>query len=286
MFVSIVPNVVWSCWEIIANWCVPFVAITCHVPIIIEPSTPVVSSNWFTNLVGGVGTSQTKPLYPLLVLLFIYLQFFHRLGALGLVGPDEPRYAAVAKEMFVSGDYVTPRLSGRPWFEKPILYYWLTALFYKLLGVNEFAARLAPALAGTLGVTAVFLVGRDWINVPAGLRAALILSTSVLYFSLARAASMDMLLAGTLSASWACFYFVLFGNQSEKPGGGIFPGTAAAYLSYIFLALSVLSKGPVGLVLWGGILAVFLLITRQFQILKKMKLAAGTLIFLAITLPW
>lgn len=233
-----------------------------------------------------MGTSKAKSLCLLLVLLFIYLQFFHRLGALGLVGPDEPRYAAVAKEMLLSGDYVTPRLSGQAWFEKPILYYWLTALSYKLVGVNEFAARLVSVLAGTLGVMVAFLVGRNWISVRVGLMAALVLSTSVVYFSLARAASMDMLLTGTLSASWACLYFVLFRNQSEKSGWWIFTGNSVAYLSYVFLALSVLAKGPVGLVLWGGILAVFLLVTRQFQILKKMQLVSGTLIFLVITLPW
>jgi len=105
-----------------------------------------------------VGTSKSKPLYLLFLLLIIYLQFFHRLGTLGLVGPDEPRYAAVAREMLVSGDYVTPRLSGQVWFEKPILYYWLTALFYRLFGVSELAARLASALAGTLGVVVVFLI--------------------------------------------------------------------------------------------------------------------------------
>jgi len=233
-----------------------------------------------------VGTSQAKPLYLPLVLLFIYLQFFHRLGALGLVGPDEPRYATAAREMLLSGDYVTPRLSGQAWFEKPALYYWLTAFFYKLFGVNEFAARLASALAASFGVMVVFLVGRDWISVRAGFIAALILSTSALYFSLARAASMDMLLGGTLLTSWACLYFILFGNQSSKLGGRDFKGTSAAYLSYIFLGLSVLSKGPVGLVLWGGVLALFLLITRQFQILKKMRLPLGTLVFFVVTLPW
>jgi len=284
-----------------------------------------------------VGTSKSKPLYLLFLLLIIYLQFFHRLGTLGLVGPDEPRYAAVAREMLVSGDYVTPRLSGQVWFEKPILYYWLTALFYRLFGVSELAARLASALAGTLGVVVVFLIGREWINVRGGLIAASILSTSVLYFSLARAASTDMLFTGTLSVSWACSYLVLFGNRGEKPGEtcrskktarallfsggagentghfpseelergcsdlsafsrlkskpltrpswGIFTGSSV-YLSYIFLALSVLSKGPVGLVLWGGVLTIFLLVTRQLEILKKMKLGSGTLIFLVVALPW
>ncbi|PYV45610.1 MAG: hypothetical protein DMG06_01710, partial [Acidobacteria bacterium] len=93
-----------------------------------------------------------------------------------------------------------------------------TALFYRLFGVSELAARLASALAGTLGIVVVFLIGREWISVRGGLIAASILSTSVLYFSLARAASTDMLFTGTLSVSWACSYLVLFGNRGEKPG--------------------------------------------------------------------
>src|SRR3990172_1413799 len=65
-----------------------------------------------------------------LLLLFLYIQFFHGLGQIGLVGPDEPRYAQVAREMMLSGDYITPRLYGQPWFEKPVLYYWLPPQCY------------------------------------------------------------------------------------------------------------------------------------------------------------
>src|SRR5262245_63902775 len=92
----------------------------------------------------------------LVLLLVFYLQFFHQLGRLGLVGPDEPRYAQVAREMAASGDFVTPRLYGDPWFEKPILYYWMAACAFKALGISELAARLPSAVAGLLGVVIVF----------------------------------------------------------------------------------------------------------------------------------
>ena len=110
----------------------------------------------------GVGTTKSKLAFLLLFAVFVHLQFFHQLGRLGLVGPDEPRYAQVAKEMALSGDFITPRLYGETWFEKPILYYWLTALTYKTLGVSEFAARLPSAVAGLLGVLAVFWIGWRW----------------------------------------------------------------------------------------------------------------------------
>jgi 4-amino-4-deoxy-L-arabinose transferase-like glycosyltransferase len=148
----------------------------------------------------------------LLLLLVSYLQFFHQLGGLGLVGPDEPRYAQVAREMAASGDFVTPRLHGEPWFEKPILYYWMAAAAFKALGVSELAARLPSAMAGLLGVVAVFLVGRHWVSTRCGLAAALILASSPMYLSLARAASTDMILTSALAMSLACIYFAWFGQ--------------------------------------------------------------------------
>jgi 4-amino-4-deoxy-L-arabinose transferase-like glycosyltransferase len=233
--------------------------------------------------------SKTRPLFYLLpVFLFIYLQFFHRLGLLGLVGPDEPRYAEVAKEMLISGDYITPRLSGRPWFEKPVLYYWVTALAYRVVGVSELAARLASALAGAAGVLIVCRLGRDWISARGGFLAALVLSTSVLYFSLARAASMDMLLTGALTAAWAGLYFSLFRTIKGNNLSDLWSkcSSKSAYLVYTFLGLSVLAKGPVGLALLASSFWLFILLTQQFQILRKIRLATGSLIFLGITVPW
>jgi len=90
----------------------------------------------------------------LLILVTLYLCYFHSLGAIGLVGPDEPRYAWIARDMAESGDWVTPRLYGQPWFEKPALYYWGAALSFKLFGVNEAAARFPSALAALLATLA------------------------------------------------------------------------------------------------------------------------------------
>src|SRR5690349_9814038 len=73
--------------------------------------------------------------------------FFFGLGGLGLLGPDEPRYAEVAREMFAGGDYISTHLCGCLWFEKPVLLYWMSAISYRLFGINELAARLPTALA-------------------------------------------------------------------------------------------------------------------------------------------
>ena len=82
--------------------------------------------------------------WAILILTTLFVCYFSHLGAIGFVGPDEPRYAWIARDMAETGDWVTPRLYGKPWFEKPPLYYWCAALSFKLFGVSETAARLPP----------------------------------------------------------------------------------------------------------------------------------------------
>jgi 4-amino-4-deoxy-L-arabinose transferase-like glycosyltransferase len=89
------------------------------------------------------------------ILVLLYVCLFSGLGALGLVGPDEPRYAAIARAMAETHDWVTPRLWGTPWFEKPVLYYWTAGIAMRLFGVSELAARLPSALAALLAVAAI-----------------------------------------------------------------------------------------------------------------------------------
>jgi 4-amino-4-deoxy-L-arabinose transferase-like glycosyltransferase len=249
-------------------------------------------------LASGVGTSKTRVPYLLFLLFFVYIQIFYGLGDLGLVGPDEPRYAEVAKEMLQSGDFVTPRLSGQAWLEKPVLYYWLTAVSFRLFGVNEWAARLASALAALLATTAVVLVGWDWIGWRGGLQAGVILLSCNIFFSLARAASTDMLLTGALAATWAGWYFLLFKDGAPGQGQGSHLALSATgqrspkreawliTLSYFWLALTVLAKGPVGLVLWGSILATFLLLTQRLELIKLMRLGYGVGILALVAGPW
>jgi 4-amino-4-deoxy-L-arabinose transferase-like glycosyltransferase len=237
----------------------------------------------------GQAPLASKILTAFILILLVHLQFFCGLGAIGLVGPDEPRYAQVSREMAATGDYITPRLAGDPWFEKPVLYYWLTALVYKIRGVDEYAARLTSALFAAVGIGLVYWLGRDWLGPRGGLLAALVLLTSILYFSLARAASMDMPLAVTLTGAWTALYFMFF--SAEK--GDRLPATGRRslarpwpYLFYGSLGLSILVKGPVGIVLVGGSLLGFLVLTRQLRLIKRVFSVPGLLLFLGISLPW
>src|SRR5262247_2426551 len=122
----------------------------------------------------------------LLVLAAVcYFLFFYSLGDIGMVGPDEPRYAAVAREMYQSGDFVTPRLHGEPWFEKPPLLYWTSALSFAVFGINEFAARFPSALAATASVFLMYWVCRRLWGQATAISASLILASSVGFFAYA-----------------------------------------------------------------------------------------------------
>ena len=134
--------------------------------------------------------------------------FFFRLSGIGLVGPDEPRYAQVAREMLARHDWVVPVLYHHTWLEKPILLYWGEMLSYSVFGVSDWAARVPSAVAATLLVFGTFLAVRR-IRYTARLDAALMVASSVLILGFARAAATDMLLASPWCLSllaWFCWY--------------------------------------------------------------------------------
>ena len=228
-----------------------------------------------------------QPSHLLLILGFVWVQFFLGLGGLGLVGPDEPRYAQIAREMLVSGDFVTPRYFGEPWLEKPVLYYWAASATYWLFGVNEFGARLPSALAAVLGVFCVYFVGRQREGPLEGLFSCLILAASILFFSLARAASIDMVFSAAMAVAWTALFFLLFGGKGlwrEPSASGSQRGLLLVF--YAFLGLATLAKGPAGLVLPLVSLAVFLGLTGRMELAARFRPVTGVLVLLAVVLPW
>jgi 4-amino-4-deoxy-L-arabinose transferase-like glycosyltransferase len=199
-----------------------------------------------------------------------------RLGAVPLLGPDEPRYARVAIEMQRAHEWVTPTLAGTPWLEKPPLYYWLAGLAYRVFGENETAARL-PALAAAVslvGLTA--FVGARLLGTAAGLHAGFILSTSVLWFAYGRAASMDMLLSACVTAAIGLLALRLFGAV----GSWAVPAAGAA------MGLATLAKGPLGLLLPGLVLVGFAAFTRDLRPLRLALHPLALVAFLAVAAPW
>jgi 4-amino-4-deoxy-L-arabinose transferase-like glycosyltransferase len=199
-----------------------------------------------------------------------------RLGGVPLLGPDEPRYVRVAVEMHRSGDWVTPRLQGEAWLEKPALYYWLAAAAFRVFGETEFAARVPAVASGLLLIGTTALVGARLYGAVAGLSAGFILATSLLPFAYGRAATMDMLLAAPISAALGLFALRLFGIA----------GRLAVPAAWAFLAVACLAKGPLGLLLPGLVVVGYAAATRSLAALRLFLSLAGIVLFALIATPW
>ena len=212
-----------------------------------------------------------------LILLLLYVCLFSGLGALGLVGPDEPRYAAIARAMAETHDWITPRLWGTPWFEKPVLYYWTAGIAMRLFGVGEFAARLPSALAALLAVVAAAWTALRSYGLGAAWYSLLMLPTSVAMIGFARAASPDMMFAGLLTAAMAVAVEIL-----QKPRPGPFLRTAFGF----FLGAAVLAKGPAAVVLAGGATLLWAALSRQWRAPFRFLHPLVILVFCATALPW
>jgi 4-amino-4-deoxy-L-arabinose transferase-like glycosyltransferase len=196
--------------------------------------------------------------------------YLYGLGALPLVGPDEPRYAEVAREMLARRDLITPTLGGMPWFEKPSLLYWLIMAGYRVFGVTEFAARIGPALCGLLSAAFVYWLGRNIERAQSseggqpstnlGRWSALVFLSSFGAIVFSRAASFDIVLTMTMTGA-LCFFFVA--DLRSTAGGAGKQVTGLLFGFYAFVGLSLLAKGLLGLVLPFGIIATYFLMRGE-----------------------
>ncbi len=230
----------------------------------------------------------------LLLAAFCGFLFFYGLGAFGLIGADEPRYAQVAREMLERSDWVTPTLLGKPWLEKPPLYYWQAMLAFRLGGISDRTARIPAALNAALLVAAVYFFLRQFRagsgfdgNQFAGSEfdAALITATSVGVIGFARAAATDMPLAAcftiALLAWYAWYAREKYSREKDASGKDIY---LASF--YIFLALGTLAKGPVAPTLAAVVIFAFLALRRDWREIPLTLWIPGIAIYLAVTLPW
>ncbi len=206
--------------------------------------------------------------------------WFCNLGYRHLVKPDEGRYAEIPREMVASGDWLTPRLNGFKYFEKPALQYWATAAAFGAFGQNEWAARLWPGLAGFFGVLLVFWTGNRLFGPPIGLYGALVAASSAMYVLIGHFLSLDMALAFFMSAS---VFAIALAQRDES---GDIERRRWMLLAWATAALAVLSKGLVGIVLPAGAVVLYALIERDRERWARLHLLPGGLLFLAITAPW
>lgn len=187
----------------------------------------------------------------------------------------ESNYALTAKEMVLSGDWTSPQIYGNYWFDKPIMFYWLTALSYKFLGFTDFASRLAPTVFGTLAVIMAGFGGCKLYSSRAGLYSMLILGSCLLFFVLSKLIITDAVLFLFFNATLLFFYL-----------GHSTPQKKYYYVMYAAAGLATLTKGPVGFLLPGLIIVLFLLLTKDWRALTRAKLCSGTCLFLLVTAPW
>ena len=221
-----------------------------------------------------------------LILAALYLSYFHNLGAIGLVGPDEPRYAWIARDMMETGDWVTPRLYGKPWFEKPVLYYWGAALSFKLFGVNDAAARFPSAASALLATLALaWLAGRLY-GAETARWLLLLLPTTVGMIGFSHAASTDMPFSAMLTIAMVSAAFVLGLVRDEYTP--ILPRTPwlALVLFGFFLGLAVLAKGPAAIVLSSGALLPWAILSKRWRDAFRCLHPVAITSFCLTALPW
>ena len=222
---------------------------------------------------------------------------FSHLGALGLVGPDEPRYAWIARNMAATGDWVTPQLYGHPWLEKPILYYWTAAAGFLLHLPAEWAARLPSALAAFVAaITMGWLAWKHYGESETSrlnpvLLAPLVFATTVAGIGFARSAGPDMLFAASLTlamASAATIFRragILFG--ASDPAAPQHPSDALPLALFgVALALGVLAKGPAAIVLAGGAVGAWGLATQNGRAAFRLAHPVAIIFFSLVALPW
>lgn len=210
---------------------------------------------------------------PILLVVIIIAFYLYGLGKLPLLGPDEPRYAQVAREMYLSGDLITPTLGGHTWFEKPALLYWMIVASFKIFGVSEWSARLGPALCGPLTILAVWFVGRE---TDFGFWSVIVTASCLGLIVFSRAASFDVVI--TMTTTWSLAFFLLHELRRKRL-------LLAGF--YAFVGLSLLAKGLVGVVIPFGVVGVYYLLRRSWPARSVwLSLLWGVPLALAVSAIW
>jgi 4-amino-4-deoxy-L-arabinose transferase-like glycosyltransferase len=196
-----------------------------------------------------------------------------------LVGPDEPRYAQVAREMFERGDWITPTLGGHNWFEKPALLYWLEIAAYHIFGVNEFAARLGPALFGLGTIACLWLIGRYALSEKRAANwLAMIGATTLGILVFSRGASFDIMVTFPIAASLTG-YLIHEANE-HRP-------LSALFAFYFFTGVALLAKGLIGAIFPFGIVAIYHLVAwRRPSLRSLLSLLWGIPVVAAVAATW
>ena len=223
--------------------------------------------------------SRLAHLLPLITLAALCaVLYFPYLGKIPFFDKGEPREAIVVQDIFLHGDWLFPLRWGTEVPSKPPLFHWFAALTSLAWGrINEATVRFPSALFATLGVLMIYFLGRRLFDPKVGLYGAVILATSVVYQSQAIVARVDMTLTFFLTATLVVFYLLYH---------GFLTGPLWTYGFYLLLGVSVLAKGPVGLILPGMIIGCFLVLKKRWDFLWRLFFHRGVVLVLVIGISW
>jgi len=223
-----------------------------------------------------ISLTERQKSWSTLIALWLVLLLLAALRPLAV--PDEGRYGEISRWMLQSGDWLTPRLNGIPFFHKPPLLHWLEAMSLAAFGINELALRLVPALHGGLMLVALYLAGRAIGGEALARRALLMLGSSLGFLIGGQYVNHDMLVASWIALAIWCFGFAFM-------AGGR-PSAWWARLGFVACALGMLSKGLIGVALPGMVILLWLIWTRQLKKIIHLPWLTGLALFAAIALPW
>jgi 4-amino-4-deoxy-L-arabinose transferase-like glycosyltransferase len=230
--------------------------------------------------VSGFLSRETRGHFLLLLLTLALLVV--PAGRAPLFEPDEGRYAEIPREMLATGDFVTPRLNGVLYFEKPPLFYWAVAASFRLFGTTELAARLpGQASSVVMVLMAAAFASRRW-GARTGLLAGVVTGGSVLVFAMARVLTIDPMLSCALAG--AAFAFASF-QEAEQKGDGR-RARVALWALVVACAAAVMLKGLIGVVLPGGAILVFAALSGRWRLVPKLLAPGPLLLFLLLVVPW
>jgi len=204
----------------------------------------------------------------------VFIMFFLN-GSLLITDSVESNYSLTAKEMVLSGNWVSPQIYGRFWYDKPIMAYWMIASGFKLFGFTEFGARFFPAITGLLGLLLATWGGKKLYSEKVGFYSGVVLLTTIEFFLISKSILTDGALFFFFNGALLFFYLAYAGTNKNY-----------YYGTYAFSALATLTKGPIGFLLPGLIIVLFLLWERNLRELGKAKLITGFITFLLLAGPW
>ncbi len=196
-----------------------------------------------------------------------------------LANPDEGRYSEIAREMAASNDFITPRLNGLKYFEKPPLQYWATAISFKLFGEGEFTARLYTALCGLGCVLLMAYVGWKVFDTETGLLSALVLLSAPYFAGMSKVVTLDMGLTFWMTLTIASFMLAMVSADAKSHRHWL-------WLAWAGMAGAVLSKGLIGIVFPAATLFLYCVVQRNFRLLFKLEWLVGLVIFFGLAAPW